>query len=110
MRYIAQHFRGPVSQAALAEHLGMTPQALSKFVRAATGETFVRLLKKARINEAARMLAHGDERITQIALACGYQHSSHFDQHFHQLKHATPSQYRQRVRALSDKQRRTADH
>ncbi len=94
MRYISERFRGPVHQAELATELHMSPATLSKFVRSCTGTTFSDLVKQARINEASRLLAHSDDRITDIALDCGYAHTSHFDHHFQELKGVTPSEYR----------------
>ena len=99
--YIADHFRGSISQADLAHELGMTPTAFSKFVRASTGQTFMGMVKIARVNEACRLLANTTERITDIALECGYQHTSHFDRHFIELKGIRPSDYRERMRELS---------
>lgn len=99
-RYIDERFRGTICQAEIAGDLGMSAPAFSKFVRAATGNTFMGLVKLARINEACRMLAFGDERITDVALDCGYQHTSHFDRHFMALKGVSPSDYRRRMQDL----------
>lgn len=101
-RYIDEHFRGIVRQAELAGQLDMSAPAFSKFVRSATGNTFMGLVKLARINEACRLLANGSERITDIALDSGYQHTSHFDRHFRELKGVSPSDYRRKLLALSD--------
>lgn len=105
-RYIAEHFRGVPSQADLASELGMTASAFSKFVRAATGETFSNMVKLARINEACRLLANDDARITDVALECGYQHTSHFDHQFQELKGVTPTEYRRSMRALRETSRK----
>lgn len=99
-RYIDERFRGTICQAEIARTLGMSAPAFSKFVRAATGNTFMGLVKLARINEACRQLAYGDERITDVALDCGYQHTSHFDRHFMALKGLSPSDYRRRMQLL----------
>lgn len=102
-RYIDERFRGTICQAEIASELGMSAPAFSKFVRAATGNTFMGLVKLARINEACRMLAFGDERITDVALDCGYQHTSHFDRHFMALKGVSPSDYRRRMQKLGSR-------
>lgn len=99
-RYVNEHFRGAVSQADLADELEMTPAAFSKFVRAATGGTFSDMVRRARINEACRLLAHEDARVTAIALECGYQHTSHFDHQFRAMRGVTPSEYRRVARTL----------
>jgi AraC-like DNA-binding protein len=101
-RYIDQRFRGTVSQAEIAAQLEMSAQKFSKFVRSATGSTFMGLVKLARITEACRLLTNGLDRITDIALDCGYQHTSHFDRHFMELKGMSPSDYRRKFRQLAD--------
>lgn len=100
-RYIAMHLHEEISQVEIATMLGMRPPAFSKFFRAATGRTFMSLVKLLRINEACRLLATTEARVTTIALDCGYQHTSHFDQHFQELKGMSPSDYRRRVRTLA---------
>ncbi len=99
-RYIDERFRGTVCQAEIAHAMGMSAPAFSKFVRATTGNTFMGLVKLARISEACRQLAYGNERITDVALDCGYQHTSHFDRHFMALKGVSPSDYRRRMQQL----------
>lgn len=101
-RYIDEHFRGVVSQADIADQLEMSPSTFSKFIRAATGQTFMAMVRLARINEACRLLVYGDERITDVALECGYQHTSHFDRNFFEVKGVSPSDYRRRAKALSE--------
>lgn len=98
--YIADHFRGTISQVDAAQLVGLNPVTFSKFMRAATGYTFSGLIKIARINEACRLLANSDEPITGVALDCGYQHTSHFDRQFMELKGMTPSAYRRKMRDL----------
>lgn len=99
-RYIIDRLTGEVNQSEIAAELGMSASAFSKFFRAATGRTFMSLVKLLRINEACRRLAISNDRITGIALDCGYQHTSHFDQHFHELKGMSPSEYRRRMQML----------
>jgi AraC-like DNA-binding protein len=101
MCYVTEHFRDKVSQADLSRELDLSPTAFSKFVRGATGTTFTELIKRARINEACRMLAHTEKRITDIALDCGYAHTSHFDHHFQEMKGITPGEYRKRMTRLA---------
>jgi AraC-like DNA-binding protein len=102
--YISENLTEEISQSMIADRLGMTPSAFSKFFRAATGRTFMSMVKLLRINEACRLLATGTERITDVALSCGYQHTSHFDQHFRELKHMSPREYRREMNALAHSQ------
>lgn len=104
-RYIDERFRGIVSQAEIAEQIDMTPSAFSKFIRASTGQTFMSMVRTARINEACRLLAYSDSRITDIALECGYQHTSHFDRSFLEEKGMSPTDYRKRASLLGQTQK-----
>lgn len=101
-RYIDQRFRGIASQAEIAGQLGISSYAFSKFIRSSTGNTFMGLLKLARINEACKLLAAGSEKITDVALDCGYQHTSYFDRHFREVKGLSPSDYRKKALALRE--------
>jgi len=98
--FIQENLTEEVSQSALADELGLSASAFSKVFRAATGRTFTSMVKLMRINEACRLLANGSDRITAVALNSGYQHTSHFDQHFRELKGMSPSEYRRRAQAL----------
>lgn len=100
-RYIALNFRDEVHQSELAAELGLSSSAFSKLVKNVTGRTFTSMVKFRRISEARRMLAAGDARVTDIALDCGYQHTSHFDRHFRELVGLSPSEYRRQMKAMS---------
>ncbi|SEJ91380.1 transcriptional regulator, AraC family [Sphingobium sp. AP50] len=107
--YIDTRFRGVVSQAEIAQKIGMTAVAFSKFIRANTGRTFGSMVKLARITEACRLLVHTDATITNVGLDCGYQHSSHFDRHFMEMKGLSPTEYRRKMRTLGHIGAREAD-
>lgn len=98
--YIVANLDRQITQSEIAAQLGMSSSTFSKFFRAATGRTFTSLVKLLRINEACRLLATTEARITQVALDCGYGHTSHFDRHFQELKGMSPSAYRRRLPAL----------
>lgn len=100
-RYIIDNLAEDISQSAIATQLGMSPATFSKFFRAATGRSFTGLVKLLRINEACRLLASTETRITAIALECGYRHTSHFDRHFLELKNMSPREYRRRLPGLA---------
>ncbi|PKP72015.1 MAG: AraC family transcriptional regulator [Alphaproteobacteria bacterium HGW-Alphaproteobacteria-5] len=101
-RHVRSNLYGEICQAELASQLKMTPQAFSKFFRAATGHTFVGFVNILRINEACRLLAGTDRSITQVAMDCGYNNISNFNRQFLQLKGTTPSNFRRGGAILSD--------
>jgi AraC-like DNA-binding protein len=99
-QFILDNLAEEISQSVIADQLGLSASAFSKFYRAATGRTFMSMVKLLRINEACRLLAISNDRITDVALDSGYQHTSHFDQHFRELKGMSPSEYRGRTQAM----------
>lgn len=97
-RYVRENLGGSISQSEIADQLGLKASAFSKFFKAATGQTFMGLVKLVRVNEACRLLTGTSRRVTDIALDCGYQHTSHFDTQFFEVKGMSPTEYRRRTR------------
>jgi AraC-like DNA-binding protein len=62
--YIGENLTAEISQSMIADQLGMSASAFSKFFRAATGRTFMSMVKLLRINEACRLLSIDAMRIT----------------------------------------------
>ncbi len=92
--YLHKHYGQEIQQSDVAELVGMTPSAFSRFYKSATGRTFSSMVKLIRINEAGKMLSGTNLPVTLIANECGYQHSSHFVNHFKEMKGMTPTEYR----------------
>jgi AraC family transcriptional regulator len=71
---------------------------LLRLFKHAHGETPFRRLTRMRIDTAKERLLAGDETVTEIALACGYENSAHFASVFRRWVGVSPSQYRQQNR------------
>lgn len=93
-REVREHMGEDISQRRLAERVGLSPPAFSRFFRAATGKTFVGFVNTLRVAEACRLLAATGKPVTAIALACGYQNLSNFNRQFRALRGMSPSEYR----------------
>ena len=93
---ILVHERGH-SLKEVAELLGMTPSAFSRFFRRATGRTFVDYLGALRIAHACELLVETDLPVLQISLAAGFNNLSNFNRRFRRLKGMTPGEYRRQV-------------
>lgn len=78
----------------LAEEQEMTPLALSKAFKKATGINFIACLTEIRLRKAKEMLAETDDRINDIAEKVGYQ-PTYFNRIFKKNEGITPSQYRE---------------
>lgn len=97
-RYIRENIDDAICQAEIAGQLGMSAPAFSRFFKGVTGRTFVGFVSVVRVHEACRKLSAGDDSITHIALACGFQNLSNFNRQFLALKEMTPSEFRRRAR------------
>lgn len=94
--FIQQRFQEPISQAATAEHVTMSPSAFSRMFLRATGLTFTAFLTGVRLSEASRELIETDSTIAEIAFRCGFANLSNFNRRFLEARQMTPRQYRRR--------------
>jgi len=92
--YVRKNLELEFSQKDVADMVGLTPSAFSRFFRTATGMTFVNFVNRIRITEACRMLMDENTEITQIAFACGYNNTSNFNRQFLSHKGMSPSEFR----------------
>jgi AraC-like DNA-binding protein len=83
----------------------MHVRRFTKLAKRVFGVTPGQLVAKARIDEAARLLAETDRTIAEIALECGYCDHSAFARQFRAATSLTPSQYRS-VGSASDQKKR----
>lgn len=97
-RMIDAHRGEPISQAQVAEAVGLTPAGFSRFFRRTTGRTFVEYVHELRIGRACRLLIETDEPVTAIAFDCGFGNLSHFNRLFRRRKGLTPREFRQAYR------------
>lgn len=78
----------------LAAEMNYSLPYLSKLFKEKTGMTFRTYLQKTRIDEACRLLANTDEKISSIAKAVGYADVDFFSKIFKTSTGTTPQQFR----------------
>jgi len=83
-----------LTQAAVAEELGVMPQDLSMLFKQHTGVTFTEYLRNMRLDRAAELLAATQRRIKEIWVEVGYNDASNFDHQFRERFRTTPRGYR----------------
>jgi len=91
-----EHFREDLQQIDVAQRIGLSSAAFSRYFRRLTGGTFTQYLQRLRVSEACRLLIDTTTPITDIAFAAGFQNLSHFNRVFRHWTQATPRDYRQR--------------
>lgn len=91
---IHREFGEQVTLTALARTAGMNPQYFCRYFKKLTGKTVTAYLNEIRIDKAAELLLESDQRIIEIAGACGYENMGYFIRRFKESRGMTPSQYR----------------
>jgi AraC-like DNA-binding protein len=99
-RYVREHLNRDIAQSEIAQKIGLTPSAFSRFFRNATGQTFVGFVNILRINEVCRRLMDANTSITDIAMSCGYNNIANFNRQFLSVKGMNPSRFRDQRRQL----------
>ena len=78
LRIIQEDFCNPLlSQADIAEQLGLSQAYFSRLFKKEVGETFIFHLTLTRLSHAKKLLDHG-QSLDKIAEACGYQSKKYF--------------------------------
>ncbi len=99
--FIEEHYREPISLAAVARTLGLTPGHLTTVVRRKTGRSVQRWITERRMAEARRLLRESDLTVEAVAERVGYAQPSYFIKHFRREHSTTPATWRRGTRAAS---------
>ena len=97
-RDVPWHWHDELEAAVVTEGCAVVSAGESKrVVRATVDTTPIRYLRQYRIRQAARLLCHTEERISNIASRCGFQDMSYFTKSFREQLGCTPTEYRRRA-------------
>ena len=93
LRYLETNYAsGSLTDAARMLHCDVA--WLSREIKRRTGRTYTELLQERRLRQAAWLLAHTNQRISDIALAVGYENVSYFHRLFRERFGLSPKKYR----------------
>lgn len=99
-RYVQEHLEQPLGVAQLAAEVAMSPRSFARsFVREA-GITPAEFVQRARIDAARGLLEGSGLALKVIAWRCGFGSAARMRLVFVQRLGMTPTQYRERFRAL----------
>lgn len=93
-QYINDHYTEPLRLADLADHVGMTPVAFSRFFKHRTGKTLSEYIIDIRLGFASRMLVDTTQYISEICYACGFNNLSNFNRIFKAKRGMSPREFR----------------
>lgn len=93
-QYVSDHYPEPIRLKDLADLVGMSPVAFSRFFRMRTGRTLSDYIIDIRLGYAARMLAETTKNISEICYECGFNNLSNFNRTFKSKRGFTPRDFR----------------
>lgn len=94
LQYIQSRYGEELTTAQIARSAAVSESECLRCFRAMVGTTPIRYVRQLRVQRAAELLAGTDQRIADIAAACGFQEMSYFAKTFRALKGRSPSEYR----------------
>ena len=94
LKYCTEHFNEPITLNYLAEKFGYNPSYMSHIFSQKFKMSFLKFINALRIDEAKKLLRK-NERITQIALDCGFGSIRNFNRVFKEATGITPKEYRE---------------
>ena len=97
LTYIHQNYMKKITTAEIATAVGISPTYFSTFFANNFLQNFSEYLNQYRIEQSCNLLANSALTVTDIALETGFCSSSHYIQHFHEVKGITPSAYRKQI-------------
>lgn len=112
LSYIGKNLSQALRESELAELVGQSVSAFSRYFRRHTGVPFVQYVNRLRINLACQLLMSGELNITDICYQVGFNNLSNFNRQFLSLKGMSPSRWRayQQLNAASATESAEAAH
>ncbi len=98
LKYIAENLRD-ITIVSTAKHFGMSEGYTSRYIARETGLTFKQLLRKLRLERAAKLLESSGCTAEEAADAVGYTNISRFYRNFKELYGQTPGQYKKVIKS-----------
>lgn len=93
--YISSHYREQIRLSTLADLVGMTPPAFSRFFKLRTGSNLSDYITDIRLGAASRLLVDSTMGISEICYQCGFNNLSNFNRIFKKRKNITPKEFRE---------------
>ena len=93
-KFVTENHAQEISLRLVADLVGMSESAFSRFFARATGNGFSRFLNRVRVARACELLATSDMPVTEICYQVGFNNVANFNRRFRELKGVTPRDYR----------------
>lgn len=93
INYVQENFNKQISLKDLSKKLGYHYNYISSYINKNIGTNFRSLVNMFRIDYACKLLAEGEQTITEISQKCGFENVRSFNRCFKQIQNCTPSKY-----------------
>ncbi|NDV77394.1 AraC family transcriptional regulator [Dysgonomonas sp. 511] len=93
--YMQANYNKEIRLSDVANVVGMTEVAFSRFIKQRTGRNFIDSLNDIRLGHAARMLIDTTHSVAEISIDCGFNNLSNFNRIFKKKKGCTPREFRE---------------
>ena len=93
--YINSHYKETIRLEELANLVGMSPSALSRFFKLRSGKTVSEYIIDIRLGHATRLLVNTTNSISEICYECGFNNLSNFNRIFKKRKDCSPKEFRE---------------
>lgn len=91
---IHSRYGSELTTADIASSASVSESECLRCFRSTIGTTPIQYLKQYRIQQAARMLTESRDRVSDIAVTCGFQDMSYFTRVFREITGFSPTEYR----------------
>lgn len=95
LEYLSAHYTEPLSLEALAQKFGVNHAYLSRTFGAKLSCGYLNYVHQLRIEHAKNLLSRTQDKVSDIAFACGFTDQRSFNRVFKKLVNMTPRQYRE---------------
>ena len=94
--YIDEHYNDEMSLEQLANLVGMTPTAFSRYFKQRTGKNLSEYIVDIRLGHAARQLVDTTDSVSEICWMTGFNTLSNFNRLFRKRKGCNPTEFREK--------------
>ena len=92
------NYQSPISLSAICNDLHYSLSHISRKFKEETGLTFNSYLTKVRIQEACRLIANTNKKISDIVVLCGYNDIKHFQYTFKKITGKSPRDFKKQFK------------
>ena len=92
--FVMKKFREKITLDEAASHANMSPTSFSRYFKNHANKTFSHFLTEIRIGYSCKLLQEGDNAISEVGYASGFNTLSNFNRQFKSLTNYTPLEYK----------------